>query len=245
MAALRRGIAEDETKGRRLLRGLELVDEPDKGFIRDIDQRRAELREHRAGLERQLAELENEAQDAPNPDLLSRLPITAIDLAGMPDAFSRRLFEALRLEIHYDRRTNLATCRVTLTGETVEALARTTREAVPRATDEAAERSATWASFCVVPPAGAVNKGWSLGTRPLRVPVMLLVNGPEARQLRGGRQVDDGAERCSHRGPDHRYGWHAHDAATLLAGRAETGLRSCRRVRYRFRQRRLTGVGDG
>ncbi len=128
--ALRRAIAEDGAKGKRLLRGLELVEEPDKDFIRDINQRRAELREHRAGLERQLADLENEAQDAPNPDLLSRLPVGAIDLAGMPDALSRRLFEALRLEIHYDRATNLATCRVTLTGETVEALARTTREAV-------------------------------------------------------------------------------------------------------------------
>nr|AGS49998.1 hypothetical protein [uncultured bacterium esnapd26] len=46
----------------------------------------------------------------------------------MPDELSRRLFEALRLEIHYDGVTNEALCRITLTGDTIEAVARATHE---------------------------------------------------------------------------------------------------------------------
>jgi hypothetical protein len=43
--------------------------------------------------------------------------VTLVDpgaqLAGMPDAISRRLFKALRLEIRYDRTTHVATCQST------------------------------------------------------------------------------------------------------------------------------------
>jgi hypothetical protein len=37
-----------------------------------------------------------------NPVLLDHLPVAAIDLDGMADETTRRLFEALRLEIRYD-----------------------------------------------------------------------------------------------------------------------------------------------
>ena len=48
----------------------------------------------------------------------------------MPDDLSRRLFDVLRLEINYDRSTNLATCRVTLSGDTVRAVAQASHEVV-------------------------------------------------------------------------------------------------------------------
>ena len=48
----------------------------------------------------------------------------------MPDELSRKLFEALRLEIRYDPDARRATCRVTLVGDTIDTVARTATEAV-------------------------------------------------------------------------------------------------------------------
>jgi hypothetical protein len=105
--------------------------------------------------------------------MLCRLPVTPVDLALMPDELSRRLFEALRLEIHYDGVTNEALCRITLTGDTIEAVARATHETavIPLARD-AADRDKHYkkektgmkanrdlATFCEVPPAGDVGHG--------------------------------------------------------------------------------------
>ncbi len=55
IAALHRAITDADNRGRRLARNLELVEDPDQDFIRDLNQRRAELRQHRARLEAQLA----------------------------------------------------------------------------------------------------------------------------------------------------------------------------------------------
>ena len=100
-----------------------------RGGIRDLNERRAELRVQKESLVQQLADLEDQVHQTPNPDLLGRLPVTSVDLDRIPDELSRRLFEALRLQIHYDGVTNEARCRVTLTGDTIDAVARTTREA--------------------------------------------------------------------------------------------------------------------
>lgn len=126
---LRQAVSDTETKRKRLVRNLEQVDEPDEDLIRDVNERRAELRAHGDDLERQLEELENEVHAAPNPVLLSRLPISPIDLAALPDELSRRLFESLSLELRYDDTNNVATCCITLTGETIDAVARTSAEA--------------------------------------------------------------------------------------------------------------------
>ena len=48
----------------------------------------------------------------------------------MPDEVSHRLFEALRLQIHYDFTTHIATCKITLTGDTIDAVARTSQETI-------------------------------------------------------------------------------------------------------------------
>ena len=44
------------------------------------------------------------------------------------DAISRRLFEALRLEIRYDHTAYRATCEIAFTGETIGTVARTSQE---------------------------------------------------------------------------------------------------------------------
>lgn len=95
------------------------------------------------------------------------MPVMPVDLAQMPDDISRRLFEALRLEIRYDGRTNEAVCTITLSGETIDAVSRTAHEAavVPigsiegdrmkhHAKEEEIDHDLSPATFCVVPPAG-------------------------------------------------------------------------------------------
>ncbi len=130
IAARRKAITDTEIRSKRLIRNFELTDHPDQDMIRDINQRRAELRAERDDLQRQLADLEDRVTQAPNPDLLHALPVGPFDLDGLPDTLSRRLFEALRLEIHYNRETNIATCRITLTGETITAVARASGDTV-------------------------------------------------------------------------------------------------------------------
>lgn len=96
LKALKRAIAETQTKNKRLIRTLEISDEIDQELVRGINERQAQLRAEREDLEHQLAEAEDELHRAPNPELLHRLP-----MGQLPDELSRRLFEALRLEIHY------------------------------------------------------------------------------------------------------------------------------------------------
>jgi hypothetical protein len=81
-------------------------------------------------LERQLPAAEEQAHHTHNPDLLDHLPIAAVDLNGMPDETTRRLFEALRLEIRYDPASRIARCSITLTGDTIDAVSRTSHEAM-------------------------------------------------------------------------------------------------------------------
>lgn len=67
IANLQRAIADTDTKSKRLLRSLEATDEPDPDLLRDINERRAELRAIRTELERQLDEALNTAQQTTKP----------------------------------------------------------------------------------------------------------------------------------------------------------------------------------
>ncbi|SED61802.1 Site-specific DNA recombinase [Amycolatopsis tolypomycina] len=120
--ALERALADNATKSKNLLRTLEVADDVSKEMVRDINERRAELKVEKASLEAQLEEAEETARQAPNADLLHELPLGAVRLDGLPDELSRQLFEALRLEIRYDHATQKATCRVTLVGESLAAV---------------------------------------------------------------------------------------------------------------------------
>ena len=130
IAALRRAIADADARGKRLARNLELVDDPDPDFIRDLNERRAELRHEKAQFETQLADAEAHAAHAANPGLLDELPAGPFDLDRLPADLTRALFEALRLQIHYDRATKQATCRITLTAETIAAAANAAGQAI-------------------------------------------------------------------------------------------------------------------
>jgi site-specific DNA recombinase len=154
------------TSARRLVRNLELVDDPDQDFIRDINSRRAELRAHKLQLETDLDQLETAEQQAPSPDLLSALPLGEIDIEHLPDDLTRRLFELLRLDIRYDRNTNQARYRITLGADTIHAAHDTAQQAVVLPftrpthgnhgrTDETADPSGQPpVPILVVPPAG-------------------------------------------------------------------------------------------
>jgi hypothetical protein len=128
VTALRRAIADTDAKSSRLIRTLETTDDLDTDFITGIKQRRAELRAQREDLERQIAKAQEQAQDTHNPALLDHLPVTAVDLEDLADEESRRLLEALRLEIRYDPATRMADCSITLSGDTIDAVSRSTRE---------------------------------------------------------------------------------------------------------------------
>ena len=157
VAALRRAIAETDTRIKRTVRNLKLVDNPDHEFIRDINERRAELRSHREQLEAQLATAEERVRTAPNPALIDALPVGRVQLDRLPEPLARGLFEALRLEIHYDKTTNQATCRITLSGDTVNAARRTATTATEASTHAATGPAASGTGsipILVVPPAG-------------------------------------------------------------------------------------------
>jgi hypothetical protein len=48
----------------------------------------------------------------------------------MPNEVSRRLFEALRLQLLYDHALDQVTCRITLVGDTINTVQRTAQAAV-------------------------------------------------------------------------------------------------------------------
>lgn len=62
------------------------------------------------------------SQPEPDVDLLDALPILAgVNIADAPEGLQRRLYDALRLKIGYDR-PDQARFRLTLTDDTVDAL---------------------------------------------------------------------------------------------------------------------------
>lgn len=130
LTTLRRELGEIELKSKRALRSLELFDEPDQDLIRDINERRAQLRQQTAQLEEELAAAEEKVQQAPNPDLLDALPMGEVEVENLPEDVARRLFEALRLELRYDKTTNRLTCRAWLTGPTMPAAQKAADDAV-------------------------------------------------------------------------------------------------------------------
>lgn len=117
------------SRSKGTIRNFDLVDDPDEHFIRDINERRAELRAQREQLELQLAEVELRILVAPNPALLGALPMMKIEVDPLPQELARVLFEALWLEVRYNCDTNTVTCRATLSGPTVAAASRAAHEA--------------------------------------------------------------------------------------------------------------------
>ncbi|MGH3985457.1 MAG: zinc ribbon domain-containing protein [Pseudonocardiaceae bacterium] len=161
ITTLRRALTDNDAKTKNLLRSLEVAPDIDADFIRQISNHSAELRAHRAQLEHDLATAQRDIDQAPNPTLIDQLPvIEPTDLAGLPDELSRRLFEAFRLEIRYDPTTRTASGQITLTGETIHAVAQisadTTRIPSPPAANTQPPpphtQNRTHGTVCVVHP---------------------------------------------------------------------------------------------
>ncbi|WP_158559866.1 recombinase family protein [Prauserella sp. PE36] len=130
LVAIRSEIRDTERMIKNVVRSFALIDEPTEDLMRDINQQRAELRKRKATLEADLAEAEDEHEQAPNPDLLDVLPVGEIQIEELPEGVARRLFEALRLELHYDKSTNQLRCTVTLTAQLLPATRLAAHEAI-------------------------------------------------------------------------------------------------------------------
>jgi site-specific DNA recombinase len=122
ITTIKKTITDNDTRRKRLIHTLEVTDDIDQDFIQDIQNRRAQMKAENTKLQTELDELEQHIHEQPNPDLLNVLPVGTCDLADLPEDITRRLFEALRLEVHYDKQSNTAVCRITLTGETIPAV---------------------------------------------------------------------------------------------------------------------------
>jgi hypothetical protein len=173
IATLREQIVDNDDRSRRQIRSFELVEKPDPDWVRGINERRAELLAEKASLETELAALEDEVQDEANRDLLELLPVSPIDLDDLSDEVSRGLFDALRLEVRYNRDTDSARCRITLSGNTITSVAGAARLALVRGSTDTERQTNeedrvampndvdSGVPFCVVPPAGLGPAHWA------------------------------------------------------------------------------------
>jgi site-specific DNA recombinase len=121
--SLRRVIADINARKQRLITTLERGHDPDGVLYREVRDRLGQLaREHETKLaELAIVEAQFAAAD-PCPDLLDQLPSDPVDLAAAPESALRALFDACRLEIHYDRTTNIATYRAVIGTDSLPAI---------------------------------------------------------------------------------------------------------------------------
>jgi site-specific DNA recombinase len=150
--ALRHTLDDIETRRSRLIRNLELTDDPDGELTRDVRARVAQLGTDKQATLAALAELERTQPIPSRPELLDLLPTGIPDLTKAPEHLLRAHFEAFRLEIHYDKRTNVATCRVTIAADAITAQRHTANQAINVQTG--AGDSPSPVPICVAPPAG-------------------------------------------------------------------------------------------
>jgi site-specific DNA recombinase len=132
MAALRRSIEENEARQARLVRTLELDDDPQGVACRRVRERLDELERERVDKLQDLRalDLEESQKPAQSVKLLDRLPVGELHLEAATESTLRRIFDAFRLEIAYDRHTNRAECQVMLSDETVDSVLRTSASVV-------------------------------------------------------------------------------------------------------------------
>lgn len=135
IAAVERAIAEISQRRFRLVRALELAEVPDQELLNDISRRRAELAAEHRELTEQLQQLRDTEPQQANPDLLDQLPIGPCDIAALPEPLARRLFEALRLEIHYDKTAHTGLYRIALAATNMPTTTATAHEAITTTTD--------------------------------------------------------------------------------------------------------------
>ena len=122
--ALRRSLDDIRNRQDRLIRTLEIQDEPGGAVFTRVQDRLRELEVERQAKLNSLADLEA-TDDVPETvavDLLDQLPVLGADLFDAPADQLRRLFEAFRLVVRYRRADHHALIQVTLTDDTIDYL---------------------------------------------------------------------------------------------------------------------------
>jgi site-specific DNA recombinase len=117
-AALERAIAQIGERQDRLIATLETRDDATGALFDRVRDRMDTLERERTAKVAALRELDQAAEPASDPGLLDALPTTTIDWTDVPAEFQRDLFDALHVQIRYDRTTNTAHGQVTLVGDT-------------------------------------------------------------------------------------------------------------------------------
>ncbi|MEV5413165.1 recombinase family protein [Thermopolyspora sp. NPDC052614] len=158
IAALSASITDIQTRRARLVRSLELTDDLTAELVRDIQLRAGKLA---ADQEEKTAELDRLRRAEPvrqSPELLDALPTGAPDLTMLPEEILRRLFEAFRLRVVYDKDTNIATCTITIARESLHAVQQAAQQTLNGGKEEMTAALAQL-PFCAVPPAGYCTDG--------------------------------------------------------------------------------------
>ena len=140
ISAAEKALHDVDQRRRRLVRVLEVTDDPEPSLLRDVNRRGAELSARHDELTGQPRRLREQRLQLPNPNLIDALPVGACDVNEMPEPLARRLFEALRLEIHYDKDHHAARYRVTLAADTVHVAHQTAATAFARGSSTVRDR---------------------------------------------------------------------------------------------------------
>ena len=127
---LNNALADLKQRRDRQFHSLELADNPDRRFVQGVQLRIAELDAQIETMEAEIAAHRRKAPVGQEPALIEALPLGRCEIADLPDALRRRMFEAHRLTVHYDKRTHSVRCRVVLSSDTIDATARTADEAM-------------------------------------------------------------------------------------------------------------------
>lgn len=149
--ATRRAIEDLDRRRLRLVRNLELTDDPEEALMRDIRARSAELNGELTTKRTELLELERTQPPEARPELLDLLPEGPIDFATVPERLQEALFKAFNLELRCNRTTNRVRCRITIAGpvipiqqQAVEAALDSANTRVPAEGRKAPHLSATY-----------------------------------------------------------------------------------------------------
>ena len=125
LRALRRSVSEVDGRKARLIRTLEMNDDPDGIVFGEVRERLVELEKDRQEKLSAIAGIERDDPSRPqDASLLDGLPVVdPVDLlTEAPDDDVRRLFDAFRLELVYDKPAREVTIRVTVSDTTVDAI---------------------------------------------------------------------------------------------------------------------------
>ncbi|MDQ3955828.1 MAG: hypothetical protein M3285_09795 [Actinomycetota bacterium] len=124
LKSLEKTIGQFERRQARLIRSLELDDDPQGAMFRQIRDRMQQLEDERRQKLEELEALRREQPDAVpgSPGLLDELPVTEDQLVPAPEIVLRDLFEAFRVEVRYNKVSSWATCRVAINEEGMEGL---------------------------------------------------------------------------------------------------------------------------